>query len=123
MNIFLLSVLFSLLFLFITLELIRRQKIAERYSLLWLILALIMLVSSFFPEWLNAASRLLHIYYAPSLLFFIGLIFSLLLIMHLTIVISKLQRQMTRMIQEVALLKAQKEGEEASYDRSSHRIG
>ncbi|GIP32848.1 DUF2304 domain-containing protein [Paenibacillus sp. J2TS4] len=123
MNIYLLSIIFSLFFLVVTLELIRRQKVAERYSLLWLILALVMLVSSIFPGWLNAVSRLVNVYYAPSLLFLVGFIFSLLLIMHLTIVITRLQRQVTRMIQEVALLKAQKGREEAPDDGSAHRPG
>lgn len=122
MDIYFLSISFSLVFLVVTVELIRRQKIAEKYSLLWLALGLVMISCSVFPGLLEGIARSVGIYYAPSLLFLIGLIFSLTFIMHLTIVISRLQRQLTRLIQEVALLKAKLEKEEQDV-HSAHRTG
>ncbi|GIP39732.1 hypothetical protein J31TS4_30120 [Paenibacillus sp. J31TS4] len=122
MNIYLLAVVFCLLFLGITVELIRRQKMAERYAIIWLLLGVLMLVFSVFPSLLDRVSALLHIYYAPSFLFFIGLTFSMVIILHLTIVVTRLNRQVTRLIQELALLKAQNK-EETSDDRPAHRTG
>ncbi len=104
MNVYLLAVIFCLLFIFITLELIRRRKLREEYAILWLTLGFVMVLFSFFPKLLDEISRLVQIYYAPSLLFLVGLLFSLVFIMHLTIVISKLQRRVTRLVQEVALM-------------------
>ncbi|NEW05366.1 DUF2304 domain-containing protein [Paenibacillus sp. SYP-B3998] len=104
MNIYLLAITFCLVFLFITVELIRRQKLQEQYAILWLTLGFFMGMFSLFPSMLNQISRLMRIYYAPSLLFLVGLLFSLVFIMHLTIVISKLHRKLTRLVQEVALL-------------------
>jgi hypothetical protein len=104
MNVYLLAVTFCLMFIFITVELIRRRKLREEYALLWLTLGFVMALFSFFPELLNEVSKLVRIYYAPSLLFLVGLLFSLVFIMHLTIVISKLQRRVTRLVQEVALM-------------------
>lgn len=106
MNIYILSILFCVIFLGATVELIRRQKVSERYAILWLMLGFVMLVFSIFPGLLNSLSRAVHIYYAPSLLFLIGFLFSLVFIMHLTIVISKLEKKTTRLVQEIALLKA-----------------
>lgn len=123
MNIYVLSTAISILFVLSVLELIRRRRIAERYSLLWLGMGLVMMIISACPRVLESAAQALNIYYAPSLLFFIGLMMAMVLIMHLTMVISRLQRQQTRLIQELALLKARQEKEEDADDRFAHRIG
>lgn len=104
MNVYVMAMTFCLLFMFITIELIRRQKLREQYAILWLLLGIVMATFSFFPQLLQNISDLVRIHYAPSLLFLVGLMFSLIFIMHLTIVISKLQGKLTRLIQEVALL-------------------
>jgi hypothetical protein len=119
-SIYWLSIIFCLVFLFVTVEMIRRQKISERYSLLWLILGFLMLLFSLFPALLNALSKALGIVYGTSLLFFIGFLFSLVFIMHLTTVITKLDRKLTRLTQEMALLKARQE-EEEHHGHSSDR--
>ncbi|MEO3945585.1 DUF2304 domain-containing protein [Gorillibacterium sp. CAU 1737] len=105
MNIFVVSVVFCLLFLGSVIEMIRRRKISERYSLLWFILGFIMLIFSLFPKLLNGISSSLGIVYGTSFLFFIGFLFALVFILHLTTVITKLDLKMTRLTQEVALLK------------------
>jgi hypothetical protein len=103
-NVYLLSALFCFAFLFMTVELIRRRRLQEQYALLWLLLGCVMTGFSLFPQLLERLSRAAHIAYAPSLLFLIGLLCSLVLILHLTIVISSLHRRVTRLIQELALL-------------------
>ncbi|MBP1961316.1 DUF2304 domain-containing protein [Paenibacillus aceris] len=110
MNVYLLAISFCLVFIFISVELIRRQKLQEQYAILWLILGFIMALFSLFPSLLDQLSYNLHIHYAPSLLFLVGLLFSLAFIMHLTLVISKLHRKLTRLVQEVALLQEQLHG-------------
>jgi len=107
MNIFTVSILFCLFFLLVVIDLIRRKKLAERYSVLWIVISFVMLVLSIFPGTLEYISRLLNVVYAPSLLFFLGYLFAVIILLHLTTVISKLHRQMTRLIQEVALLQDQ----------------
>jgi len=104
MNIYLVSILFCLFFLGVVIELIRRKKLEERYSILWIVIGFVMLVLSIFPNFLEVVSEMLNVIYAPSLLFFIGYVFALVFILHLTTVVSKLHRQITRLIQEVALL-------------------
>ncbi|TCZ76099.1 DUF2304 domain-containing protein [Paenibacillus albiflavus] len=109
MNIFLVSFVFCLFFLFVVIDLIRRKRLEERYSILWIVIGLLMLILSIFPDFLETISQLLGVVYPPSLLFFLGYVFALIVILHLTMVVSKLHRQMTRLIQEVALLKNEKE--------------
>ncbi|MCL6458725.1 MAG: DUF2304 domain-containing protein [Gorillibacterium sp.] len=109
MNILFLSVIFCLIFTSFVVEMIRQRRISERYSLLWLILGFVMLFFSLFPTLLNHISQAIGIVYGTSLLFFIGFLFSLVFIMHLTTVITKLDRKMTRLTQEFALLKSRQE--------------
>ncbi|MZQ81764.1 DUF2304 family protein [Paenibacillus sp. 5J-6] len=110
MNVYLMAVACCLVFIFISVELIRRQKLQEQYAILWLILGFMMALFSLFPSLLDVVSHKLHVHYAPSLLFLVGLLFSLAFIMHLTLVISKLHRKLTRLVQEVALLEEQLRG-------------
>lgn len=121
MTIYYLSMIFCLAFLFVTIELIRRQKLEEQYALLWLVLGLVMSLFCLFPGMLQHLSEMMRIYYPPSLLFLIGLLFSLTCIMHLTIVISKLQRKMTRLVQEIALLQAEREAD-GTDERAPDRV-
>lgn len=107
MSIYGLCALLGLLFVGCVLELIRRRKVEERYAVLWLLLGMTMTWMSFFPSMLDKASGFFGIHYAPSLLFFMGLLFALALIMHLTMVISKQHRLLVRLAQEVALLRNQ----------------
>jgi len=109
MNVYMLSTLFCLAFVFVTIELIRRSKLQERYAILWLLLGLVMSLFSIFPKLLHSVSKTIGIHYAPSVLFLIGLMFSLVFVMHITIVISKLHRKVTRLVQELALLRLEHE--------------
>jgi hypothetical protein len=112
MNVYQITAVFCLCFVLLTVELIRRRTIEERYALLWLLLGLSMTLLSFFPAVLDRFSRLVHVHYAPSLLFLIGLLFSLVFILHLTMVISKLHRRLTRLAQELALLQSERQVEQ-----------
>lgn len=107
MNVYQISAGFCLLFVFFTVELIRRRQMEERYAILWLTLGISMTVFCIFPGLLEQFSRLMRVHYAPSLLFLIGLLFSLVFILHLTLVISKQHRRLTKLAQEVALLQSE----------------
>ena len=87
------------------LELVRRQKLREQYSLLWIFFSLILVIISLdvsFVEWV--ADRL-GVKYAPAVLFLFGLLFCFAFILHLTIVITRLTTQVLRLTQEIAILK------------------
>jgi len=91
--------------LFLVLELIRRGRLKERYSLLWLFSSLVLLVLSLSRSLLEFFSKLVGIYYPPSLLFLIAFIFLLLITLHFSAVISGLSDKNKRLAQELALLK------------------
>ena len=106
-----LSVLVSAALLLYILEMVRRRKLREEYSILWLAGGVILLVFSLKKDWLDWASNAVGIYYPPSFLFLIGMFFILLILIHFSITISKLYQMNKKIAQEIAHLK-QSRGEE-----------
>jgi hypothetical protein len=106
MKIQIVSIVVSLSFLFLIARLIVRGKIREEYSIVWLCLTVLLLVFSIWREGLNAAARLLGVFYPPSLVFMAAILAITVFLVHLSIVVTKLQRQLKEAAQEIALLKA-----------------
>ena len=99
------AVLVSTVLLLYILEMVRRRRLREEYSILWLAGGAIMLLFSLKRDWLSWASDAVGIYYPPSFLFFIGLLFILLILIHFSIAISRLYQMNKKIAQELALLK------------------
>ncbi len=91
--------------LLLVIELIRRGRLKERYSLLWLFAGTVLLVLSSSREILEFISRSMGIYYAPSFLFLVAFLFLLLITLHFSVVISGLSEKNKQLAQEVALLR------------------
>jgi hypothetical protein len=94
----------SVVLLGIVIELIRSRKLRERYALLWLATAGVIL---FFAAWrsgLHSLSEALGIAYPPNALFVLALLFVLVLLLHFSTVISKLSDRTTTLTQQLALL-------------------
>ena len=100
----LLAIAGSATLLVLVLELIRRGRLKERYSLLWLFSGIVLLVLSLSRSLLEYFSRLIGIYYPPSLLFLIAFVFLLLITLHFSAVISGLSEKNKRLTQDIALL-------------------
>ena len=86
-------------------ELVRRGKLKEKYSLLWLLASLVLFVFSTSRDVLNFVSALVGIYYPPSFLFLVAFIFLLLITLHFSVVISGLSDKNKKLAQEIALLR------------------
>lgn len=87
------------------LEMVRRRRLREEYSILWLAGGVIMLLFSLKRDWLEWVSDAAGIFYPPSFLFLIGMLFILLILIHFSITISKLYQMNKKMAQDLALLK------------------
>jgi len=92
---------------FLILELIRKKKLMEKYALLWFASAIFLTTFAVWRNLLEKLAALLGVYYAPSALFLIVLFCGLVLVLHFTIVISRLSEQNKTLAQTVALLKQQ----------------
>jgi hypothetical protein len=91
--------------LFLVIELIRRGRLKERYSLLWLFASGVLLVLSSSRGILKYISNMMGIYYPPSFLFLLAFLFLLLITLHFSVTISGLAEKNKRLAQELALLR------------------
>ena len=96
----------SVLLLFVVLELIRSRRVRERYALLWLLTAVVLLVMSLWRQGLETISSLVGIAYPPSALFVLGFLFIVIVLLHYSTVISRLSDQNTILAQKLALLES-----------------
>lgn len=110
-NVYSLSILFSIVFLFIVIELVRKNKLQERYSLLWILMSLILIILSSTPSIINTLAQWLDIKNPPSLLFLFGLVYLIIYSLNTTTVVSKQSEKITRLTQEIALLNKKIEDE------------
>lgn len=99
----------SLLLLGIILGLVRNRRLREEHALLWLLTGIILLVLSLVRPLLDILSRWMGIYYPPAALFLIGFGFTLLILMHFSVLVSDLAERNKRLAQEIALLKRELE--------------
>jgi hypothetical protein len=91
------------LFLFVF-ELVRRKRLLERYALLWMFAAAVLLGLSVWADLLNRISTAVGVQYGPAALFAVALGFLVVLMLHVTLVISRLTDQNKILAQRVALL-------------------
>lgn len=104
-NVYALSIAFSILFLLIIIELVRKNRLMEKYSLLWILFGVILLILSSTPVFIERIAGLLGIKYAPSVLFLFGMVYLVIYNLHITVVFSKQAQKITRLNQEIAILK------------------
>lgn len=86
-------------------ELIRRNRLKEKYSLLWLFSSVVMLWFSMSRDSLHYVSSIIGIKYPPSFIFLLGFLFLIVINIHFTSVISELADKNKTLSQEIALLK------------------
>jgi hypothetical protein len=104
MPVHLFAALASVLLLGIVIELIRERKLRERYALLWLATAGVILFFAVWRSGLHELSKALGVAYPPNALFVLALLFVLVLLLHFSTVISKLSDRSTALTQRLALL-------------------
>lgn len=92
------------LFLVIIIILMRKKKLSLKYSLVWFLTGLILLVCAVFPQLVSQITQLIGIYSEVNAVFFIGACFLLMIILFLTSVASGLNDRVGKLTQNQALL-------------------
>lgn len=85
-------------------ELVRRKHLMERYAILWLLAGVTILVLALWKGLLTTLAEAAGIYYPPAALFAVGFLFVLVLLLHFSVVISRLSDQNKILAQRVAML-------------------
>ena len=92
------------LLLLVVLELVRRRRLQERYALLWLLSAIVLLGLGVWRGLLDEVSDAVGIAYPPNALFVIAVFFILVLLLHFSVAVSRLSDQTKVLAQRQALL-------------------
>jgi hypothetical protein len=100
----LVAILASGVLLLAVLEMVRRRRLMERYALLWLLSAVVLLALASWPGALSRISRTIGIFYPPTALFIVAFGFVLLLLLHFSSAVSRLSDQTKVLAQRLALL-------------------
>ncbi len=108
-------------FMVFILELIRRNSLQERYSVIWLLAGLAMLAGVAFPGLLGVVANLMGVRNTNVALFSIMLLLLLGLALNFSVIMSRQAAQITRLAQERALEKAREQA--AGQERDGERAG
>jgi hypothetical protein len=107
------------LLLLIVLELVRQRRFLERYALLWLFSALVLLGLAIWRDALEVIADALGIIYPPNALFVIAGGFVLVLLLHFSLAVSRLSEQSKVLAQRQALLEERQRQVEARLESGS----
>jgi hypothetical protein len=95
----------AVLLALVVLELVRRRKLAEDYSFLWIGSTVAIAVFGFSTPLLKGLTRALGILYESSLVFAAGVAFGIVMLLFLSVRLSRLGRHLDAAAREVALLR------------------
>lgn len=87
-------------------EMLRRQKLREKYAVLWIIVGIGTLILSIFPKLLDKASSLVGIQIPANLLFIMTLILLVGVCLHLSHEQSQAEDEVRILAEEVAILRS-----------------
>jgi hypothetical protein len=85
-------------------ELLRRKVIREKYAIVWLLMALIIMVGAIFPNSVNNLSRSLGFLVLANFVLFVFSIINLFIAMQLSLALSKVENQSQTLAEEIGLI-------------------
>ena len=95
----------SCLVFFVCIDLIRKYKLKEEYSVLWLVTSLFMFVVMLKYDWLVALTNLIGAVLPTTTLFIGAIVFLILIAVQFSIKLSLFSNQIKNLAQENALLR------------------
>jgi len=107
----------AVFFMFLILELIRRNSLQERYSVVWLLAGVGMLAFAAFPGLLEVVANVMGVRDTNVALFSVVLLLLLGLALNFSVIMSRQAAQITRLAQERALEKAREQAANGSTPR------
>jgi hypothetical protein len=103
------AALIAVFFMLLILELIRRNRLQERYSVIWLLAGVGMLAFAAFPGLLEVIADVMGVRDTNVALFSVVLLLLLGLALNFSVIMSRQAAQITRLAQERALEKAREQ--------------
>jgi hypothetical protein len=100
----------AIAFMIMILELIRRNRLQERYSVIWFVAGIAMLAGAAFPDLLRVIANALGVRDVTIALFSLLFLLLLGLALSFSVILSRQAEQITRLAQEQALESAREDG-------------
>jgi hypothetical protein len=104
----------SVLLLLGVLELVRRRKLTEEYSFLWIACALALVTLSVRRDLLDASAQWLGVYYPPMVLVLLLVLTVFVASLCFSVILSRQRQQIERLVEETAILAAELREERAA---------
>jgi len=102
----------------IVIELVRRRKLTEEYSFVWILCAIALLSLSLWRDLLHVVAHWLGVFYPPAVLLLVLTVFVFVACLYFSVVVSRQRQQIERLAEEQAILAArQRELERRTEDR------
>ncbi|HEX3792762.1 MAG TPA: DUF2304 domain-containing protein [Pseudonocardiaceae bacterium] len=86
-------------------ELLRRRQLSEKYAVLWLVVGVLILALTVFPQLLNLISRSVGVVVPLNLLFFVAVVFLFCVTLHLSWELSRLENETRKLAEDLAILR------------------
>jgi hypothetical protein len=99
-----LAVVFSLILLLVTVQLVRKHRLREEYALVWLGASLVIFVLTVFDPLVGFLAGLFAVSYAPTLIVVFGVLFCLIILLSQSVLISTQADRIRDLAQSVGLL-------------------
>jgi tellurite resistance protein TehA-like permease len=93
--------------LLVVLELVRRRRLVEEYSLVWVLAAMALIGVSLRRDALDAVAGWLNVHYPPALLVLLLVLIVFVASLCFSVILSRQQRQIERLIDETSILAAE----------------
>lgn len=97
-------IVFIILFLLVILNMVRKRELELKYALSWFIMDLALIIIVCIPNTMEKLAELLGIYSPVNMVFFLGFVFSLIVIFVLTVTLSRMSSRVRRLAQIVAMM-------------------
>jgi len=99
------TILLDLFFVAYISRLIIKGKLREEYAIIWCLCTLVLIIFSLWREGLQVMANLFGVFEPPNLVF-TGFIFAILIyLLHLSVIVSKLQNNTRNLSQQISLMK------------------
>lgn len=99
------AIVFSIVFIIFILNLVRKNKLDEKYAILWLVFGTIILIVSMFPKIIETVAEIFNVYYPPTLMLLFAILIIGAYIVHITMVITKQNKMIIKLTQELSIFK------------------
>ena len=96
-------IIIAVVFVILVFRAVNRRQLQLKYSLIWLLLSLGMIVVAFFPQIMDWLSSLLGIQTTSNFVYLIGIVLLIVFMFFLTIMLSKQSDRIRLLVQTVSI--------------------